>query len=655
MRKLESFAIVMLVLAALFTTAAKAQDKVSYEVEGPVPWVTYIEGDEDSLLIRQPETDWFPAVENTPLGEGDMLWQASGRSELYLDRSSFIRLDSDTGVIFEELSDSGITLTLTRGAMIAANSSSTDLFINIPGQTVSLARRAEARIRVAEDGSSEVAAIDGLVTVDGNVGSVRVFENRTLISTASGYIPQLTTGITRTAFDRWSDQRDGRYEPYSHPPTTAVTYLPRPVAYSMSVHGIWINHPEYGWVWRPHVTAGWVPYRDGRWMHRPGWGWTWVSYEPWGWYPYHYGRWALVSSGWVWVPVRIHAAWSPALVIWIGGSDYIAWQPLPYHLTLDMVINLQPAVIHTYINPRCITYVHYNDFHRGRYHRYHRDWDGCRNSCHIRPGPSGPHNRHVDLKRHRSPTVRYKAPEHNTPRERAVYVHQPGKRNGQVASRVRYGAPHAGDKAGSGTRAGRGRDIDRNAGRYDMPGRDTPPGPFGHGDRGRSDKVEQPGKGNNSGRMNQAVPKDKRTIPDRDRGIEKPGRGTAPKSPPGLSDPDKSKRSYKRSDGNGRAKGKEHGAIKGSAAFNPAPDIKNRSRKSREGKDKRPSPSSAWSVLISGSDRSDKNAGNRGINAGSNGSRGYSQPVFKPSPKRSSPSHKGKSASNNRSSRRGSK
>ena len=99
---------------------------------------------------------------------------------------------------------------------------------------------------------------------------------------------------------------------------------------------------DYGNVWVPtRVEAGWAPYRDGHWAWVEPWGWTWVDDAPWGFAVSHYGRWANMRGTWGWVPgpVRSRAYYAPALVAFVGGSNFqlsissgnvggIAWFPL---------------------------------------------------------------------------------------------------------------------------------------------------------------------------------------------------------------------------------------------------------------------------------------------------------------------------------------
>ncbi len=95
----------------------------------------------------------------------------------------------------------------------------------------------------------------------------------------------------------------------------------------LSQYGYWVQHPEFGWCWRPdRVVAEWRPYADGRWL-RTADGWYWDSDEPWAWACYHYGRWFTdARHGWLWQP---GTEWASAWVDWRESDDYVGWAPVP--------------------------------------------------------------------------------------------------------------------------------------------------------------------------------------------------------------------------------------------------------------------------------------------------------------------------------------
>ena len=94
----------------------------------------------------------------------------------------------------------------------------------------------------------------------------------------------------------------------------------------LSPYGMWVNNPDYGYVWIPNVDASFSPYAtNGHWIYTND-GWTWISDYPWGWATFHYGRWDYDNVyGWLWVP---DTEWGPAWVSWRSSPGYYGWAPL---------------------------------------------------------------------------------------------------------------------------------------------------------------------------------------------------------------------------------------------------------------------------------------------------------------------------------------
>jgi len=94
----------------------------------------------------------------------------------------------------------------------------------------------------------------------------------------------------------------------------------------LSPYGMWVDYPNYGYVWIPNAGPGFSPYETaGHWVFTDD-GWTWVSDYPWGWAPFHYGRWDYDNGyGWFWVPDN---EWGPAWVSWRSSPGYYGWAPM---------------------------------------------------------------------------------------------------------------------------------------------------------------------------------------------------------------------------------------------------------------------------------------------------------------------------------------
>ena len=102
----------------------------------------------------------------------------------------------------------------------------------------------------------------------------------------------------------------------------------------LSPYGMWVDYPNYGYVWIPNGDPGFSPYETaGHWVFTDD-GWTWVSDYPWGWATFHYGRWDYDNVyGWFWVP---DDKWGPAWVSWRSSPGYYGWAPLRPGISASM-------------------------------------------------------------------------------------------------------------------------------------------------------------------------------------------------------------------------------------------------------------------------------------------------------------------------------
>jgi hypothetical protein len=102
----------------------------------------------------------------------------------------------------------------------------------------------------------------------------------------------------------------------------------------LSPYGNWVDNRDYGYVWLPHVSRGFTPYRtNGYWVYTYA-GWTWVSNYSWGWAPFHYGRWFYDRYyGWLWAPDN---EWGPGWVCWRRSNNYYGWAPIGPGISIDI-------------------------------------------------------------------------------------------------------------------------------------------------------------------------------------------------------------------------------------------------------------------------------------------------------------------------------
>ncbi|MFA6945309.1 MAG: DUF6600 domain-containing protein [Pedobacter sp.] len=133
----------------------------------------------------------------------------------------------------------------------------------------------------------------------------------------------------------------------------------------LSPYGVWINDPQYGYVWRPDVDQDdFRPYYSNGHWEMTKYGNTWVSDYEWGWAPFHYGRWYHSSRrGWIWVP---DTRWGPAWVSWRSGGGYYGWAPLGPGVNININIGVRvPDFYWVFVPQRDIyyhRYPHYNGY-----------------------------------------------------------------------------------------------------------------------------------------------------------------------------------------------------------------------------------------------------------------------------------------------------
>jgi len=277
------------------------------------------------------DTDWSAASVNMPLQIGDRIYTGEGgRAEIQFDDGSTYRLAEKTDIEFLTLNDDLTQIRMLVGLSTLTVNSGIAYEIDTPAAAFTTLQKGKYRFDVAESGDTDGIVRKGLLEASNNAFSSNIKAGELLHIVVGGESSGTISGYRqRDEWDEWNDRRDADIAVYAR-----KSYLPDNVYIGVSEldrYGRWIDSP-YGTAWIPlNVGVSWSPYWNGRWCHRPIWGWTWVSYEPWGWLPSHYGRWYYGASfGWCWIPGASISFnfWSPGLVRFYYGPNWISWCPL---------------------------------------------------------------------------------------------------------------------------------------------------------------------------------------------------------------------------------------------------------------------------------------------------------------------------------------
>jgi hypothetical protein len=338
--------------------------------------------------------DWVSAAVNRPLTTGDKLWNDNDSlSELNMG-SATIRLGSNTGFSFLNLTDNMAQIQLTEGTLnirVRRLDDDETFEVDTPNLAFTLLRPGTYKINVNEAGDATVVFVrsgQGEITGGGSAYNIHPREVGTFIGT-----DQLDANVqawddTSDDFDNWCSDRESRVQQ-----SVSARYVSDDVIgyEDLDEYGDWRQTQDYGAVWFPRVTVvGWAPYHYGHWAYIAPWGYTWVDDAPWGFAPFHYGRWVTVGGVWGWVPAPprstvvgvayVRPVYAPALVAWVGGPHFaigvgvgggasVGWFPLgprevyvpSYHVSRTYVTNInvsntrvETTVVNNYYNTTVI-------------------------------------------------------------------------------------------------------------------------------------------------------------------------------------------------------------------------------------------------------------------------------------------------------------
>jgi hypothetical protein len=319
-------AVVILVTGTLsYAGATVAQTGPGGDPPGRVGRLAFLQG--TVSFHDNQQTDWAPALVNTPVTSGDAIWtEPNARSEISI-AGTRVRMDSASQLDMLALDDTMTRMQLDQGRIDIKTftyDTKQPYEIVTPRGTISLQQQGDYYVEAGTtQDPTRLGVRQGaaqIQTVNGQVMAVRAGEVAEV--SGDGSAPQLHKIATAPPpMPTYWAERD-RQVAYEQPPQ----YLGAGVTgyEDLNYYGSWSNDPEYGQVWAARsVPDGWTPYSTGRWNYEQTYGWTWVDEQPWGFAPYHYGRWAQRNNRWFWVPPerQQRAVYAPALVAFLGGTE----------------------------------------------------------------------------------------------------------------------------------------------------------------------------------------------------------------------------------------------------------------------------------------------------------------------------------------------
>ena len=302
--------------------------------EDPPARVGRLAGISGTVSFRSTGADhWDPATPNYPLTSDNAVWtEPQGSADIELGASRF-SLDGGTEFDIDRLDDHALNATLGQGRLylnLQDLAPGDSVQLRTPRGTVAVGQPGHY-ILVAGDASAPtlVTAVDGTAQVSAPGLSLTVGPAQTATITGSDHF-EGSVGVQQA--DSFLAAQMARDRPPPAPVATTAAVAPPPEVMQMTgsdsllTTGQWAQTPDYGPVWYPPASPGWVPYRSGHWVWVAPWGWTWVDDAPWGFAPFHYGRWAFFGGRWCWVPgvdpgpVYGVPVYAPALVSGVGGA-----------------------------------------------------------------------------------------------------------------------------------------------------------------------------------------------------------------------------------------------------------------------------------------------------------------------------------------------
>ncbi|HME23040.1 MAG TPA: DUF6600 domain-containing protein [Acetobacteraceae bacterium] len=272
----------------------------------------------------QDESEWSPATLNYPVTQGNAYWTQPNARAVIEVSASHIVMAPGTELDVATLTDTAFQATVPQGELylrVRAAAPDETYAVQTPRGLVTLTTPGRYGV-VAGDTQNPtlITVVEGSAHVEGPGVSLDVAANQMASITGTDTFQAEIGPAQHDPFltAMLNSERPAQAQGVAPPPAVAAM----PGGEDLAEYGTWTQSADYGQVWYPQVTQGWVPYREGSWAYVAPWGWTWVDSAPWGFAPFHYGRWAEVGGRWGWVPGTAvggyQPVYAPALVTFLG-------------------------------------------------------------------------------------------------------------------------------------------------------------------------------------------------------------------------------------------------------------------------------------------------------------------------------------------------
>lgn len=346
MRKVSIFICFCLILLPLALAQSNTtSDAPKYYEHAKVIRVKYISG--NASVQRSYDEGLETVTSNLPIFEGDRITTEDGRIEFYLGRLNYLRMDSNSELIFEKvpmLRTTSLRIRVLRGDVyldIAQLDQEKDIEVQTGDCGIYIIEKGLYKVNVKFESNTEILLFNGHAEVCGEQESRLIRDNQRTVMRNGEFLerPYYFNSTLKEDFDLWNKKRMGSLEAARYSSSRYLDEGYEDYEYELNRNGRWKYNSTYGrHVWIPYnVAVDWRPYYHGRWVWNPFYGYVWSSYHPWGWFTHHYGRWHWSSFyGWHWLPGYY---WSPAWVSWYYDSFYYGWCPLSIYNRPVIVLN----------------------------------------------------------------------------------------------------------------------------------------------------------------------------------------------------------------------------------------------------------------------------------------------------------------------------